>query len=329
MHDLQFCTKCSQLPSFLSIQVYAMAGWSFSDIPSQRGRSAVVTGVGGLGYETALALARAGGEVILAGRSPAKGQAAVAQIKGLVPAADIRFEVLDLASLASVAAFSDRMLAARQSLDLLLNNAGVMAVPQRQTTADGFELQFGTNYLGHFALTAHLLPLLRQGRDARVVNLASLAHRGGRIHFDDLQWTRRYQPWPAYQQSKLAMLMFALELQRRSDAAGWGLMSNAAHPGYARTELIAKGPGDSSPFALMGRLIAPIFSHSAAEGALPTLFAATAPQAAKGGYYGPDGFQELKGPPKPAQIMPQAKDTAASARLWEVSEQLTAVKFSG
>lgn len=305
-----------------------MAGWTVSDIPSQAGRSAVVTGPGGLGYETALALARAGAEVILAGRSPERGEAAVQQIKASAPAANIRFELLDLASLASVEAFAARLLAARTSLDLLINNAGVMAPPRRQITRDGFELQFGTNYLGHFALTARLLPLLRQGHDTRVVNLSSLAHRGGKIHFDDLQWERRYQPWPAYQQSKLAMLMFALELQRRSDANGWGLASIAAHPGYARTELIAKGPGESSPFARMGSLLAPAFSHSAADGALSTLLAATAPQATKGGYYGPSSLYEMKGPPKPARIMPQAKDAAAAARLWEVSERLTGVAFS-
>jgi NAD(P)-dependent dehydrogenase (short-subunit alcohol dehydrogenase family) len=289
-----------------------MAGWTVSDIPSQAGRSAVVTGPGGLGYETGLALA---------------GEAAVQQIKAAAPHADVRFEALDLASLASVEAFAARLLAARTSLDVLVNNAGVMAPPRRSITRDGFELQLGTNYLGHFALTAQLLPLLRQGHDARVVNLASLAHRGGKIHFDDLQFERRYQPWPAYQQSKLAMLMFALELQRRSDANGWGLKSIAAHPGFARTELIAKGPGETSPFAKLGLALAPLFSHSAAEGALPTLLAATAPSAARGGYYGPAGFYEMKGPPKPAQIMPQAKDAAAAKRLWEVSEALTKVSF--
>ncbi|MGC1305327.1 MAG: SDR family oxidoreductase [Caulobacteraceae bacterium] len=304
-----------------------MAGWTFSDIPSQRGRSAVVTGTGGLGYDTALALARVGGEVILAGRNPASGEAAIARIKGVVPKADIRFEQLDLASLASIAAFADRILNGRESLDVLINNAGVMGPPRRRITADGFELQFGTNHLGHFALTGRLLPLLRKGRDPRVVSVASLAHRSGTIRFDDLQWENGYKPWPTYQQSKLAVLMFALELQRRSDAAGWGLMSNAAHPGYARTELIAKGPGNDSMFARLGAVLAPFFSQSAAEGSLPTLFAATAPDATKGGYYGPAGFYEMKGPPAPARIMSQAKDASTGARLWEVSQQLTEVTF--
>jgi NAD(P)-dependent dehydrogenase (short-subunit alcohol dehydrogenase family) len=305
-----------------------MADWTFSDIPSQRGRSAVVTGTGGLGYETALALARAGGEVILAGRNPKKGAASLARIEALVPAADIRFEPLDLASLASVKAFGERMLGRRNSLDVLINNAGVMTPPKRETTSDGFELQFGVNYLGHFALTAHLLPLLRKGRDPRVVNLSSLAHRSGTIQFDDLQAERRFSPWRTYQQSKLAMLMFALELQRRSDAQGWGLMSNAAHPGYARTDLMANGPGPNSPLVMLGALLRPL-SQSAAEGALPTLFAATSPAAVKGGYYGPGGFYEMKGPPKPAKIMPQAKDPKVAARLWEVSEKLTGTTFGG
>ena len=259
--------------------VAAMTNWNTTNIPPQQGRSAIVTGTGGLGYETALALARAGGDVVLAGRSAAKGMASVAQIQAAAPGARIVFEQLDLASLASVAAFSDRILGTRASLDLLVNNAGVMTPPTRQTTSDGFELQFGTNYLGHFALTARLLPLLQQGHAPRIVNLSSLAHRSGAIQFDDLQWERSYKPWASYAQSKLAMLMFALELQRRSDAAGWGLMSNAAHPGYARTELIANGPGKDAFLSKINVLIQPLISHSAADGALPTLFAATSPDA--------------------------------------------------
>ncbi len=304
-----------------------MAAWTFSDIPSQQGRSAIVTGTGGLGYETALALARAGGEVIIAGRNPAKGAAAVSKIKAEAPRASIAFERLDLASLASVEDFAGRMTTARTHVDLLVNNAGVMTPPTRQTTSDGFELQFGTNYLGHFALTARLLPLLLKGSAPRVVNLSSLAHRGGAIHFDDLQWERAYRPWASYGQSKLAMLMFAFELQRRSDAAGWGLMSNAAHPGYARTELIANGPGtDRWLFKLTG-FLRPFVSQTAAEGALPTLFAATAAEARGGAYYGPDWFYELKGAPRLAKVMPQARDEIASAKLWTVSESLTGARF--
>src|SRR5882757_7535291 len=220
-----------------------MAGPTQAEIPSQLGTTAVVTGAtGGLGYETALALAKAGSEVILTGRDDQKGHAAIEKISREMTAANISYERLDLASLASVADFAERM-QARQSLDLLINNAGVMALPRRQTTADGFEMQFGTNHLGHFALTARLMPLLRRAGAPRIVSVSSLAHRTGFIDFDDLQGVRAYSPWKAYGQSKLATLMFALELQRRSDAAGWNLISNAAHPGFARTNLFASGPG--------------------------------------------------------------------------------------
>ena len=214
---------------------------------------------------------------------------------------------------------------ARQSLDLLINNAGVMALPRRQTTADGFEMQFGTNHLGHFALTARLLPLLRRASRPRVVSLSSLAHRTGRIDFDDLQGARVYSPWKAYGQSKLATLMFALELQRRSDAAGWNLISNAAHPGFARTNLFTSGPGGL--VSLASGFAAPLFGHSAADGARPILFAATSPEAKPGGYYGPGGFGELRGRPAAALIMPQARDATAAARLWDVSGKLTSASF--
>jgi NAD(P)-dependent dehydrogenase (short-subunit alcohol dehydrogenase family) len=212
-----------------------------TEIPSQFGKMVVVTGAtGGLGYETALALAKAGAEVILTGRDDRKGQSAIEKISHEVIGAKIRYEHLDLASLASIADFAQRM-GVRQSLDLLINNAGVMALPRRQTTADGVEMQFGTNYLGHFALTARLMPLLRRSSGPRVVSVSSLAHRTGFIDFGDLQGARVYSPWKAYGQSKLACLIFALELQRRSDAGGWNLTSNAAHPGFSRTNLFASG----------------------------------------------------------------------------------------
>src|SRR5713226_1876745 len=253
-----------------------MAKWTAKDVPPQAGRFAVVTGTGGLGYETALVLAQHGAEVILAGRNETKGCDATRKILALAPGANVQFQLLDLADLASVTAFSTRLVAENRPVDLLINNAGVMTPPSRRTTVDGFELQFGTNYLGHFALTAQLLPLLQRGSAPRVVEVSSGAHRlGGAIHFDDLQWERGYKPWAAYAQSKLAMLMFALELQRRSDAARWGLMSNAAHPGYARTELIANGPGADALTTKIGNvLVRPFLSQSAADGALPVLFAA-------------------------------------------------------
>jgi NAD(P)-dependent dehydrogenase (short-subunit alcohol dehydrogenase family) len=305
-----------------------MTGWSIAEIPHLNGRTAVITGAtGGLGYETALALAGAGAMVVLTGRNDSKGRDATQKIRGRFPNARISYQNLDLASLASVADFATRFSAAHGSLDLLINNAGVMAMPVRQTTADGFEMQFGTNYLSHYALTAHLLPLLRRGHRPRVVSLSSLAHRSGKIDFGDLGSERSYVPWQAYSQSKLAMLMFALELQRRSDAAGWGLMSNAAHPGYARTDLISNGPGATGVLWQLNRTLQPLISHSAAQGALPTLFAATSPEAKPAGYYGPDWFYELKGPPVFAKIMPQAKDTAVAARLWDVSAALTGVSF--
>jgi NAD(P)-dependent dehydrogenase (short-subunit alcohol dehydrogenase family) len=292
---------------------------------AQSGRSAVVTGAtGGLGYETALALAKAGAEVILTGRDRGKGMSAVAKINREAPGASITFETLDLASLASIADFAQRM-GSRDALDILINNAGVMALPRRQITADGFEMQFGTNYLGHFALTARLLPLLRRSAAPRVVNVSSLAHRTALIDFDDLQGARAYLPWKAYGQSKLAMLMFALELQRRSDAAGWNLTSTAAHPGFARTGLFASGPGGL--LSLATDFAAPLFGHSAAEGARPILFAATSDGAKPGGYYGPGGIGELRGAPAPALIMPQARNAATAARLWELSEKLAGTSF--
>jgi NAD(P)-dependent dehydrogenase (short-subunit alcohol dehydrogenase family) len=290
-------------------------------ITSQSGKTAVVTGAtGGLGYETALALARAGADVILTGRDDRKGQSAIEKISGEVPNPKVSYQHLDLASLASVADFAQR-LHIRQSLDLLINNAGVMALPRRQTTADGFEMQFGTNHLGHFALTARLLPLLRRSSAPRIVSISSLAHRTGFIDFGDLQGERVYSPWKAYGQSKLACLIFAIELQRRSDAAGWNLISNAAHPGFSRTSLFARGPGGL--LSLATDFAAPLFGQSAADGAQPILFAATNPNAKPGAYYGPAGLGELRGGPAPALIMPQARDAATAARLWDVSGKLT------
>ncbi|WP_061022054.1 SDR family oxidoreductase [Bradyrhizobium sp. CCH5-F6] len=305
-----------------------MTDWTTAHIPSLSGKTVVVTGAtGGLGYETAMALAGAGAIVILTGRDDAKGLRAIEGICERFPDALIAYEHLDLASLSSVADFARRFAADNERLDLLVNNAGVMALPKRQQTEDGFEMQLGTNYLGHYALTARLLPQLRRAGAPRIVNLSSLAHRSGAINFDDLQGKHSYRPWRAYCQSKLAMLMFALELQRRSLAAGWGLTSVAAHPGYARTDLIANGPGTNTVQGRVGRLLQPWISQSAAEGALPTLFAATSPDAEPGGYYGPNGFYELKGSPGPARIMPQARDLAAAAMLWDASATLTGVSF--
>ena len=289
--------------------------------------ASVVTGAtGGLGFETALGLARAGRRVVLTGRDPAKGAAALARLHEAVPGADARFELLDMASLASVAAFAERA-AALGPIEVLVNNAGVMALPHRELTVDGFERQFGTNYLGHFALTGRLLPLLADG--ARVVSVSSLAHRSGAIAFDNLQGERGYDPWRAYQQSKLAMLMFARALQHRATEAGWTLRSVAAHPGWSATRIILNGLGQGRP-SLRDRILQRGFNllgQSAAAGARPILFAATAPDAGPGAYYGPGGWGEIKGAPAPARVMPQAADAQAARRLWEVSEALTGVQF--
>lgn len=304
-----------------------MARWTISDIPSLKGRSAVVTGTGGLGFETALELARAGAEVIIAGRNPKKGQEAVARVRAQTSSPIVRFEEVDLSRLSSVADFAARLGNQRYSLDLLVNNAAVMTPPTRQQTPDGFELQLGTNYLAHFALTAQLLPLLREGKNSRVVTLSSVAARQGKIYFDDPQSQRNYNPMAAYGQSKLACLMFALELQRRSDAGKWGVASIAAHPGISRTDLIHNGSGASS-VAGMARNYLWFLFQPASQGALPTLFAATSPQAKPGAYYGPDKLSETRGFPALAKVPQQATDLVASERLWDLSEKLTNLSFS-
>ncbi len=310
-----------------------MTTWTTHDIPDQTGKLAIVTGAtGGLGLETALVLAGKGAEVVLAARNPAKGAEAERLIRARHPGAEVRFDPLDLGDLASVAAFADRMTATGRPIDILIDNAGVMALPRRHTTQDGFETQFGVNYLAHFALTGRLLPLLiavpSRPAGARMVQLSSIAHRGARIHLDDLNFTSGYRPFAVYQQSKLAMLMFALELQRRSDAHGWGLTSVAAHPGVARTDLVANGQGDGGdPAAWASRLFIRLFGQSSAAGALPSLMAATLPQPRPGGYYGPQGFQELAGSPGLARIASQARDEGVARRLWSESEALTGVRY--
>jgi NAD(P)-dependent dehydrogenase (short-subunit alcohol dehydrogenase family) len=306
-------------------------GWTIDDAPRLDGRRAIVTGAsGGLGFETALGLARRGAQVVLAARNPGKAEAALARIRAIVPGAAVSFSPLDLADLGSVRSFAEDELAGGAGLDILVNNAGVMAYPTRRTTRDGFEEQFGTNYLGHFALTAHLLPaLLGAGSEARVVSLASLAHVKGRIALDDLQGERRYDGWTAYRQSKLAMLIFAREVQRRADAAGWAIRSVAAHPGWAVTDIVGNGPaqeGRRLQPALMS-LVLRMLGQSAADGALPILYAATAAEAEPGGYYGPTGRGERTGPVGPSRVMPQAADAATARALWSASERLTGVKF--
>jgi NAD(P)-dependent dehydrogenase (short-subunit alcohol dehydrogenase family) len=301
------------------------AKWTTEQIPDQTGRTAVVTGANsGLGLVCARELARAGASVVLACRSAERGAAAVEAISQAVPGAQLELASLDLGSLASVEAFAEQFRSTHDGFDLLLNNAGVMA-PPRRLTADGFELQFGTNLLGHFALTGRLLSALEGRADARVVTLSSNAHKMGRIDFDDLQSERRYSRWRAYGQSKLADLMFALELDRRLRAAGSTVKSLAAHPGYAATNL------QSAAVPTIDRLVMGVtnalMAQSADRGALPPLYAATEPGLEGGLYTGPDGPGEFRGSPRPVSPNRAARDEVVAARLWAVSEELTGVRF--
>ncbi len=290
---------------------------------TQQGRSFLITGTSGLGLETALALASAGGEVIVAGRNAVRGQEALETIRRAVPAANISFESVDLADLASIQSLGTRLREQRTSLDVLINNAGLMASPTRGETVDGFELQLGTNYLGPFALTHELIPLLRRGRNPRVVTVASLSANNGTINLADLQSLQSYRPMAVYAQSKLADLMFAFELERRSATNDWGITSIAVHPGLSRTDLVSNGPGSNSPRGRVMALALHVIGQSASRGALPSVFAATSPEAKGGQYYGPGGFQEFKGGPAEAKVPDRAKDLDVANQLWDTSLALT------
>ena len=314
-----------------------MSGSSYQ-VPDQHGKLAIVTGANsGLGYEIARRLAGAGAEVVLAVRDRAKGEAARRSIAADHPAARLMVEEIDVASLESVARFAEGRVRAGRPVDVLVNNAGIMAVPERHLTADGFEVQFATNYLGAFALAGRLLPLLRAGTASRVVTMSSLAAWIGPIDFDNLQGERSYSAWRAYGQSKLADLLFARELDRRSRVAGWGVLAMSAHPGLTHTNLGKSGPGHGEPSHLKAitkpltdRLMRlPFASQQPEQGAGPALLAATSPSAIGGGFYGPSGLLELTGGPTAAKVPRQARDMEAAARLWEVSERLTGVRYSG
>ena len=306
--------------------------WTAANLPDQRGRTALVTGANtGIGFHQTLELARKGAHVLLASRDVERGRAAQAAILRELPAASLELVPLDLADLESVRRLADQVLDRDQGLDLLVNNAGVMAVPQRRTTAQGFELQFGTNHLGHFALTGRLLPALLGRQGSRVVTVSSLNHRRGSIRLDDLQSERGYSPWPAYNQSKLANALFTLELDRRLRAAGASTLSVGAHPGWSRTELQYRGPRLGGARGISTRALG-LFTHlvgqPAARGALPVLRAATDPQVEGGDYLGPNGPGEVRGFPHTVRYSKAAHDQPLAGRLWEASEALTGVTFT-
>jgi NAD(P)-dependent dehydrogenase (short-subunit alcohol dehydrogenase family) len=304
-----------------------MSKWTPQQITPQQDRLAIVTGANsGIGYQTARYLSRAGATVILACRNQEKGETARAKLISENPAARVELRVLDVADLDSVRRFAAEFANEGRSLDLLINNAGVMAIPERRTTPQGFEMQFGTNHLGHFALTGLLLPALLRQPNSRVVTVASIAHKGGKLNFDDLNAERGYDPRGAYQQSKLANLVFGLEFDRRLRARSADTASVIAHPGVAVTNIVSNGMGNGLKGRIVGALL-PLFAQSDDRGSWPLVYAATSPQTRGGGYYGPDGIAEIKGTPVEVKPKPQALDPAAGMRLWEVSETLTGVSY--
>jgi NAD(P)-dependent dehydrogenase (short-subunit alcohol dehydrogenase family) len=304
-----------------------MDRWTASDIPDQAGRVAIVTGANsGLGYISALELARNGARVVLACRSDVRGREAVARLVEEVPGAAVELRSLDMASLTSIRAFADGVQASYPAVDVLMNNAGVMAIPRRETI-DGFEMQFGTNHLGHFALTGLLLPLLLSQPDARVVTVSSAAHKPGRLHFEDIMHEHSYRRWQVYSASKLANLLFCYELQRRLAATDAPLISVAAHPGTASTNLVKPGSEGNRLKQRMMTLGVRLIGQSGAQGALPQLYAATSPDVRGGEYFGPSGFLESRGYPKRVDSSSASKDPATATRLWELSEDLTGVGY--
>jgi NAD(P)-dependent dehydrogenase (short-subunit alcohol dehydrogenase family) len=296
--------------------------WTTNNIPDQSGKTVIITGANsGLGFESTRALADKGARVVMACRDTDKGWAAMAPILDANPAAALEVMLLDLADLSSVRAFAEAFSNKHDRLDILMNNAGVMALPKRRETADGFEMQFGVNHLGHFALTGLLLDHLLSTPSSRVVTVSSNAHKFGRIQFDNLNAEKSYSQWGAYCQSKLANLLFAYELQRRLEKLDADTISVAAHPGYAATNL----QRTSAVSLFMNRFVA----QDQAMGALPQLCAATATDVKSGDYYGPDRFFEQRGHPIKVQSNRAAHDEAVARRLWSVSEELTGVQYQG
>jgi NAD(P)-dependent dehydrogenase (short-subunit alcohol dehydrogenase family) len=304
--------------------------WTEASIPDQSGKTFVVTGGNsGIGYEAAVALARKKAHVVLACRSPQRAGDALASLKSAVPGASVEVMQLDLASLKSIRAFAEACRAKHEKLHGLINNAGLMALPYTKTE-DGFEMQLGTNHLGHFALTGLMLPSLLGTEGARVVSVASQAHRMGRMHWDDLMGERRYEAWEWYGQSKLANLLFTYELQRRLEGAGKKLVALACHPGYSATALQHKGP-EMEGSKLKGAIMSvgnALLAQSSAMGALPTLRAATDPDAKGGEYYGPRGLGEFVGYPKKVSSNALSNDREQQKRLWDESVKLTGVGYA-
>jgi NAD(P)-dependent dehydrogenase (short-subunit alcohol dehydrogenase family) len=308
--------------------------WTYANIPDQRSRRVIVTGANGypqedrsgLGYHQALGLARAGADVTIASRNRERGEEAVRRIRAAAPAATVRFEMLDLANLESIRAFAGRMREAGDGLDLLINNAGVMARTHREVSVNGFERTFATNVLGPFALTAQLLPLLRNGRDPRVIWMSSLRGHGGSISFDDLQKENEYDYVRAYDDTKMANMLLAFECQRRSRLAGWGIASIAAHPGVARTNIVLDGPGPDSTEGWRFRNILMMWQDPA-QGALPILYAATSLRALGGGYYGPKEYMGLRGLPGVTIPPASAQNEQVASKLWATLERLGQISF--
>jgi NAD(P)-dependent dehydrogenase (short-subunit alcohol dehydrogenase family) len=304
------------------------------DIPNLRGKLSVVTGASdGLGLEIARRLALAGSEVILPVRNPKKGQAALARIAESAPSATLSTRPLDLASLESVADLGTHLLDEGRPIDIWINNAGVMTPPSRYVSADGYELQFATNFLGHFALVGRILPLLKASK-ARVTTMSSLGSRNGKINFTDLQSEKKYKPWPAYNQSKLALTLYARELDRRSERDGWGLVSNVAHPGLTATNLQSHGPDmgrDSKSqmsivFPWIGRHF-PSLVQQPATGALPALYGATSPDAKGDRFYGPGGLGHLTGAPVDQGYYQTAENMSEAKQIWDIAEKLSGVAY--
>lgn len=303
--------------------------WTTADIPSQVGKLAIITGSNsGIGFHAAKDLARAGATVILACRNGQKATAAKDKILAEIPQAQIEIGSLDVADLKSVHEFAKKFIASDRSLDILINNAGIMAVLDRRVSPDGFEMQFATNHLGHFALTGLLLPALLSTTGSRVVSVASLAHRTGTMYFNDLQFEKKYKPWAAYAQSKLSNILFALELDRRLKILSANVESLVVHPGLSDTQLGINGPGSKNKFlSVVAKVVSPLICQSEEQGALPTLRAATDPAAKGGEYYGPRGFLEWGGSPVKVHCTSEASDREVAAKLWKMSEDLTQVRY--